>query len=121
MAPLSQERKPPANPGRFICIGVEGFHSPFKSEADILQLCRRHDFDAKVNSPFAGSIVPSNFWGKDDRVRSFMIEARRDLYMNEQTGVKRADFTNQAERVTALIEVLVARKVEELHFDAKSG
>ena len=38
--------------------------------------------------PFSGFIVPIDHYQKDKRVQSIMIEIRRDLYMNEETGVK---------------------------------
>jgi hypothetical protein len=39
-------------------------------------------FTAEINRPFGGSIVPTRYWNVDARVRSFMIEIRRDLYMD---------------------------------------
>lgn len=45
-------------------------------------------FSLKVecNRPFSGSIVPLEYYNKDKRVSSIMIELNRSLYMNEATG-----------------------------------
>jgi len=102
-----------------ICIGFDAFHSPFGSDAEILETCRAHGFVAGINAPFSGSIVPDEFWNSDKRVRSFMIEVRRDLYMNEQTGGKNVGFTQQSERLSDLIEALIAVTAEPQHWDAK--
>lgn len=49
-------------------------------------------FEVAINTPFAGSIVPLEYYGKDNRASSLMIEVRRDLYMNETTGKPRGDY-----------------------------
>jgi N-formylglutamate amidohydrolase len=41
-----------------------------------------------VNSPFAGSLVPQRWYHLDKKVKSVMIEVRRDTYMNEHTEIK---------------------------------
>ena len=91
-----------------ICIGVDEFHSPFPRGYDIISVCRALGFGCSVNKPFSGSIVPSAFWNRDRRVKSFMIEVRRDLYMNEQTGEKLGDFHAASESVCALLSALIA-------------
>ena len=116
--PLAHEPDQSANRPE-ICIGFEAFHSPFVSDAEILETCHALGFVAGINAPFAGSIVPDKFWNSDDRVRSFMIEVRRDLYMDEQTGEKRIDFAQQSKRISALIEALITITNETQHWDAK--
>jgi len=41
---------------------------------------------AEGHAPFAGTYVPIGNWHTDQGVRSGMMEIRRDLYMDEQTG-----------------------------------
>jgi N-formylglutamate amidohydrolase len=89
-----------------ICVGFDAFHSPFPGDADIISTCKRLGFSGSVNRPFSGSIVPTKFWRRDDRVRSFMIEVRRDVYMNEQTAERLPDFSEKAKQVCALIRAL---------------
>ena len=52
-----------------------------------------------LNAPFAGAIVPSQYFGKDSHVTSAMIEVRRDLYLDEATGIARADFGRIAQTI----------------------
>jgi N-formylglutamate deformylase len=109
--PLPHE--PDQSSGRAeICIGFDAFHSPFSKATDILDTSRRFGFGGSVNTPFSGSIVPSKFWRVDQRVRSFMIEVRRDIYMNEETGARREEFDQTALRICALLEALAALNVQ---------
>jgi hypothetical protein len=39
-----------------------------------------------LDTPFAGTYVPLKHLGRDRRVRSIMIEVRRDLYQTEPAG-----------------------------------
>jgi N-formylglutamate amidohydrolase len=59
-------------------------------------------FSVGVNRPFAGALVPTAFYGRDERVQSVMIEVRRDLYMDERTGSRLSRF---AEVRRVLIEL----------------
>jgi len=43
-------------------------------------------FEAGLNSPFAGALVPMRFYQKNSRVGAIMVEVRRDLYLNENSG-----------------------------------
>ncbi|MCK5789148.1 MAG: hypothetical protein KAH32_09120, partial [Chlamydiia bacterium] len=36
-----------------------------------------------INEPFAGTIVPLNFLGKNKNVKSIMIEVNRKLYLDD--------------------------------------
>jgi N-formylglutamate deformylase len=75
-----------------ICIGTDAFHTPDQ----ITELASRGFQDAgftvAINQPFAGALVPNQFYQSDNRVLSLMIEVRRDLYMDESTGLKRKEF-----------------------------
>ena len=75
-----------------ICIGTDNFHTSEKLKELFGQLFEDLNFTVKYNEPFKGSIVPLKFYNKDTRVQSVMIEVRRDLYMNEKTGVKNNKF-----------------------------
>jgi N-formylglutamate deformylase len=75
-----------------ICIGSDTYHTP-----DILVKIIKNNFESlgykvEINSPFAGSIVPLEYYGLDKRVESVMIEVNRKLYMNEITFQKLETF-----------------------------
>ena len=75
-----------------ICIGTDNFHTSEKLKESFGQLFEDLNFTVKYNEPFKGSIVPLKFYNKEIRVQSIMIEVRRDLYMNEQSGEKNEYF-----------------------------
>ena len=75
-----------------ICIGTDNFHTSKKLINSFGQLFEELNFTVKYNEPFKGSIVPLKFYNKEIRVKSIMIEVRRDLYMNEKTGEKNNKF-----------------------------
>lgn len=64
-----------------ICIGTDSFHSPEALVAAVEEVYRSAGLSVKRNSPYAGTIVPLNYYHKDARVSSIMIEINRRLYM----------------------------------------
>ncbi len=85
-----------------ICIGSDDYHTPPELTSKVVNLFKDKGYEVDINTPFAGSLVPNAFYGKDNRVCSFMIETRRDLYMNEQNGEKLDSF-NKVRRDISLI------------------
>lgn len=75
-----------------IGIGTDEFHTPPELAAFMLEAFRKRGYEAELNVPFAGSLTPSAVYGKDNRVKSVMIEIRKDLYMDEATGKKTDNF-----------------------------
>lgn len=65
------------------CIGFDSFHKSEEHIVDIWQFLVDKGYEVALNSPFAGSIVPSKFFEKDERVSSVMIEVNRKLDRNE--------------------------------------
>jgi N-formylglutamate deformylase len=91
-----------------ICIGTDPHHSPFVTDAVAAAIGKEAGFVTALNRPFAGSIVPTLYWQQDRRVRSMMVEVRRDLYMDEATGEPSPEFDDIAARICRLLEALVA-------------
>lgn len=71
-----------------ICLGTDDFHTPESLVRSIQALCVAQGLRVEQNRPFAGTYVPLRYWRTDLRVRSMMVEIRRDLYMDEQTGAE---------------------------------
>jgi N-formylglutamate amidohydrolase len=94
-----------------ICIGTDPYHSPFANDGVVRAIGEEAGFVTALNRPFAGSIVPAAYWRSDRRVRSLMIEVRRDLYMDEATGEPLREFDRVVERICRLLEALVAAAV----------
>ncbi|MFI2737227.1 N-formylglutamate amidohydrolase [Streptomyces sp. NPDC018711] len=68
-----------------VCLGTDPFHTP-----PALLDAAREAFGGfggvGTDSPFAGTYVPLEFYGRDPRVSALMVEIRRDLYMSEPGG-----------------------------------
>jgi len=89
--PLLQELDQ-AVPRPDICLGTDLFHTPEGLVRGVENAFREKGLISKRNSPFSGTLVPSVFFHKDERIRSIMIEVQRALYMDEATGQKNAQF-----------------------------
>jgi N-formylglutamate deformylase len=100
--PLPYEKLiwPPGNPGwkhrPAVCLGSDAGHTPlWLQDAAYEAFAAR--FDSVVfNRPFAGTIVPLRYYGRDTRVASIMVEVRRDQYIDEETGEKLPAFEDVA-------------------------
>jgi N-formylglutamate amidohydrolase len=87
-----------------VCLGSDRFHTPRwllrRAWLHVHEIIDRwpHAVPHRVafDEPFAGTIVPSRFLRADGRVMSLMIELRRDLYMDEETGERLPDFAGCA-------------------------
>lgn len=86
-----------------ICIGVDDYHTPEKFVNLLKNNFKEMGFSVKINSPFSGSIVPLDFYKKDKRVVSVMIDVNRKLYMNEETFQKLKNFSNIGNNVSRCI------------------
>lgn len=67
---------------------------------------RRVEQAVLVDRPYAGTMVPSKFYGTDARVASVMIEVNRGLYMEEATGQRNETHALVRERLGETLEDL---------------
>ena len=63
-----------------ICIGTDAFHTQPELEATLVNSFQEYGYSVTINSPFAGSLVPIDFYRKEPRVQSIMVELNRGLY-----------------------------------------
>ncbi|WP_040859813.1 N-formylglutamate amidohydrolase [Nocardia niigatensis] len=85
-----------------ICLGADDFHTP----PELLTRATEAFADfggAGVNSPFAGTYVPLDFYGAEPRVSAVMVEIRRDLYLPEPGGPPGPGIDRLAAALAALI------------------
>ena len=82
-----------------ICIGSDSYHSPGEVVDELSRSFELHGFEVGINTPFAGAIVPAKHYNKDERVQAVMIEIRRDLYLDESTGLLSKSSTYVQERL----------------------
>lgn len=88
-----------------VCLGTDSFHTPPE-----LAAAAREAFAAcgetGLDSPFSGTYVPLEFYGKDPRVSALMVEIRRDTYMTEPGGPAGPGLTRLAEALAALVDAV---------------
>jgi N-formylglutamate deformylase len=83
-----------------VCIGTDPFHTPPELAEAIAAAFTREGLIVGRNRPFAGTMVPAARYRTDARVSSVMIEVRRGLYCDEESGAPSADF----DQVRGMIE-----------------
>jgi len=86
-----------------ICLGVDDFHTP---EALVALATREMSGlgDIDINTPFVGNYVPLEFYGRDARVQSIMLELRRDTFLT--AGIPGPSFEKTALAISQLIDGL---------------
>ena len=83
--PLPYEADPTVRrPG--ICVGTDPQHTPDDLRYVALGSFAGVPGGTALDTPFAGTYVPLKHLDRDRRVRSIMIEVRRDLYQTEPGG-----------------------------------
>ena len=88
-----------------ICIGFEDAHV----DGELVAVIRKafEGYEIGVNVPYAGSLVPTDYWGRDTRVKSVMIEINKKLYLNPDNTTKSAGFERikeNLERIRSILE-----------------
>ena len=88
-----------------VCLGTDSFHTPPE-----LLAAAREAFapcgETGLDSPFAGTYVPLEFYGEDPRVSALMVEIRRDTYMTEPGGPAGPGLTRLAGALAALVDAV---------------
>ena len=87
-----------------ICIGTDSFHTPQELTEYFFKAFSDAGFSVAIDKPFSGSIVPMKFYQNEKRVKSVMIEVRRDLYMNELSGQKTNNFSRVKKSIAKILE-----------------
>ncbi|MEU0738994.1 N-formylglutamate amidohydrolase [Streptomyces sp. NPDC006134] len=88
-----------------VCLGTDAFHT----SAELLAAAREAFApcgETGLDSPFAGTYVPLDFYGKRAEVGALMVEIRRDMYMTEPGGPAGPGLTRLAEALAALVDAV---------------
>jgi N-formylglutamate deformylase len=69
-------------------IGTDTFHTPQKLIDLSVDFFNERGFSLGVDRPYSGSIVPMDYYHKNNKVQSIMLEINRKLYINEPSNEK---------------------------------
>ena len=98
-----------------ICIGTDNLHTPDWLCDLLLAAFQQRKYTVAVNRPFAGAMIPSNYYTKNVAVSGVMIELRRDLYMDEKTGRRHAGYAALKQALDGVInDLLQSFRVREV-------
>ena len=80
-------------------IGTDAFHTPL----DLLEKAEKYfielGYSVGIDWPYSGAIVPMNYYLKDKRVMSIMLEVNRALYLEGDINDKSCDYKKTKEVV----------------------
>ncbi|WP_449350385.1 N-formylglutamate amidohydrolase [Streptomyces shaanxiensis] len=85
-----------------VCLGTDSFHT----SPELVAAAREAFGEAGLDSPFSGTYVPLEFYGRDPRVSALMVEIRRDTYMTEPGGPAGPGIHPLARSLAALVDAL---------------
>ena len=89
-----------------VCIGTDGNHTPSNLWERAANAFESVTADIAHDAPFAGTYVPTRHYAIDQRVRSVMVEIRRDLYLREPAEYLEAPATRIVGALSSLIRDL---------------
>jgi len=72
------------------CIGTDAFHTPPALVKMLQNKLKSRGYSSLVNEPFAGTIVPLEYYNTNANVKSIMIEVNRSLYMDDDLEYPKA-------------------------------
>ncbi|MFG2327320.1 N-formylglutamate amidohydrolase [Streptomyces sp. NPDC048568] len=88
-----------------VCLGTDPFHTPpglLAAARAAFEPCGETGLD----SPFGGTYVPLDFYGRRHEVRALMVEIRRDTYMTEPGGPAGPSLPRLARSLAALVDAV---------------
>ncbi|GHI03310.1 N-formylglutamate amidohydrolase [Streptomyces cellostaticus] len=88
-----------------VCLGTDAFHTP----PDLREAARTalaECGETGLDSPFSGTYVPLEYYGRDRRVSALMVEIRRDTYMAEPGGPAGPGLEQLAAALASLVDAV---------------
>ena len=93
-------------PRPHFCIGTDALHTPNELIELVGTQLKRAHHDVQINQPYNGTIIPTEFYQKDGRIMSIMIEINRSLYMDEELGTKKDSFESIKEEIKDVLNTI---------------
>ncbi len=87
-------------------IGTDSFHTPKKIIEASIEYFESRRLSLGIDTPYSGSIVPMEYYHKDKRVASIMLEINRGLYLNDNSNEKSKGYNKTKEIVQGYMNIL---------------
>jgi N-formylglutamate amidohydrolase len=87
-------------------IGTDSYHTPKYIIDESINYFETNGYTLGLDTPYSGSIVPMEYYQKDPRVTSIMLEVNRRMYLNEPTNEKSMNYQKTKEVVQDYIKIL---------------
>lgn len=87
-------------------IGTDSYHTPKHIIDESINYFETNGYTLGVDTPYSGSIVPMEYYQKDPRVTSIMLEVNRGLYLKENTNKKSENYNKTKEIVQGYMNLL---------------
>jgi len=89
-----------------LCLGSDEFHTPRELVDVLVDEAGSLGWSVANNSPFAGALVPLEYYGKMPSVLAVMLEVNRSLYMDEATSGPSNQFGETRQKLAHLLSVI---------------
>lgn len=87
-------------------IGTDSFHTPKHIIDESINYFETKGYTLGIDTPYSGSIVPMEYYQKDPRVNSIMLEVNRGLYLNDNSNEKSENYSKTKEVVQGYMNLL---------------
>jgi N-formylglutamate amidohydrolase len=87
-------------------IGTDSCHTPKYIIDESINYFETKGYTLGIDTPYSGSIVPMEYYQKDKRVTSIMLEVNRRLYLKENSNKKSENYNKTKEIVQGYIKLL---------------
>jgi N-formylglutamate deformylase len=87
-------------------IGTDSYHTPLYLIEASEEFFKSRGLSLGIDTPYSGSIVPMEYYKKDPRVSSIMLEVNRRMYLNEPTNEKSDGYLRTKKIVQEYIKLL---------------
>jgi len=87
-------------------IGTDSYHTPSRLIEASKEFFKSRGLSLGIDTPYSGSIVPMEYYQKDPRVSSIMLEVNRRLYLKENTSEKSENYDKTKEIIQEYMDLL---------------
>ena len=87
-------------------IGTDSYHTPKYIIDESRNYFETKGYTLGIDTPYSGSIVPMEYYQKDKRVTSIMLEVNRGLYLKENSNEKSENYNKTKEIVQGYMNLL---------------